>query len=755
MDRMLKTFVLLLTLVASVVAQYPNVTIKQIQQVPLDSLLKADTLQTSTTRWTLQTSPRFLDTVTITAVCVVPAYPRIRVGDSLAVITFTQRGWTMLLADTGANPYPWGGILVRIGSTNDTSQAELDGFLDVQRGDRVRMTGRIDEFPSGALTSLTQFVPIPGRPITRLGTAPVPGYVRRPVGDYYTGVFPTGKIMYSTGEAWEGCLVDLETPLTVDAKVNTGRGTFSVVDGSNNQITNYDGSKYFTLKGTSIDHPDSDAVWKVVYPALTAPTGVDTLRGFITTVSGQEAPRGYRISPLYRLPYRPADIKFGVILPTVTTHRRNPIVVPPDSAARISVRVTRQTGGFPISSVNLLYSLNNGSFTTLPMTFTASDTTYKAQIPQQVENTFVRYFIRAADSLGNSTILASSAFGGATSDTSKGFFFYTVLNRALTIRDVQQTPYLNGRSAYIGAVVSVKGIVTADTAHFRPSPISGGGASTWYVQDGSQPWSGMWFTPTVSDSLYYLRNGDSVTVTGTVSETFDVTQLADASVVRHLTGRPQPAPVVSTTGTFGTGVGNGTPSAEQYEGMLVRFNNVRFSERYPEFNDRREFEISDGSGAVRVLRDGRHTFSNDTLDAGFGFTVLPDNAMISHIVGIMYYSFNKYKFVPRINSDFGTITTSVPIEHDPTIPSSFSLAQNYPNPFNPSTVIEYNLPKEARVALRVYNILGQEVRTLVNDTQSPGRYKVRFDASAIASGVYFYSLRADEFVKVQKMILLK
>lgn len=371
MDRMLKVCALLTVLAFPAFAQIPNVTIKQIQQVPLDSLLKADTLQgPATGRWTLQVSPYYLDTVTITAICVVPAYPRIRVGDSLGVITFTQRGWTMLLADTGANPYPWGGLLVRIGNASDTSQAELDGFLDVQRGDRVRITGRIDEFPSGNLTSLSQFVPIPGRPIVRVGTAPVPGYVRRPVGEYYTGVFPSGKIRYSTGEQWEGCLIDLETPLTVDAKVNTGRGTFSVVDGSGNQITDYDGSKYFTLKGTSVDHPDSDRVWKVVYPALTVPTGVDTLRGFITTVSGSEAPRGYRISPLYRLPHRPGDVKFGVILPTVTTHRRNPIVVPPDSTARISVRVTRQTGGFPIASVNLYYSLNNGAFINLPMTMT-------------------------------------------------------------------------------------------------------------------------------------------------------------------------------------------------------------------------------------------------------------------------------------------------------------------------------------------------------------------------------------------------
>jgi len=756
MNKMVKTVALLMTLVASSFSQ-PIVSIKQIQQMPLDSLLVADILQgTVSTRWTLQRSPYYGQTVTINAVCVVPAYPRAQVGDPLGAITFTGRGWTMLLADTGANPYPWGGILVRA-NTADTADAAAQGFLLVQRGQRIKMTGRVDEFPAGSMISTTQFVPTPGQPIQRFGFVPVPDYVTLPVGDFYRGISPTGKMMYSTGEQWEGCLVNFQTPLIVNTKLNTTRGDFSVVDPvNNNQMGEYDGSKFFTLKGSSNDHPYPDTVWSVVYPTMTPPTGVDTLRGFITTLS-TSVPGfvdGYRIAPLYRLPYRPGDVKFGTVLPTVSTHRRNPIVVPSDSAARISVKVTRQANGAPIASINLLYSISNNAFTTLPMTFTGSDTTYKAQIPQQPENTFVHYFIRVTDSLGNVVTLASSAFGAAASDTSQGFFFYAVLNRALTIRDIQYTPYINGRSGYLGAPVSVKGIVTADTLHLRPSPVSNGGATTWYIQDGNQPWNGIWVSPTVADSFYYLNNGDSVTVTGTVTENFDVTQLVGATVARHVTGRPGPQPVPLTTGTFGINVRNGTPAAEQYEGMLVRFTNARFSGRYPEFNDRREFEIDDGSGPMRVLRDGRHTFSNDTLDAGFGYSVFRDNDLITRVDGIIHYSFSRYKFAPRLNSDFGTIV-SVPIDHDPAVPGAFALSQNYPNPFNPSTVIEYSLPTEARVRLKVFNILGQEVRTLVNDNQSPGTYKVRFDASMLASGVYFYSLHASGFVKVQKMLLLK
>ena len=89
------------------------------------------------------------------------------------------------------------------------------------------------------------------------------------------------------------------------------------------------------------------------------------------------------------------------------------------------------------------------------------------------------------------------------------------------------------------------------------------------------------------------------------------------------------------------------------------------------------------------------------------------------------------------------------------IPKQFSLEQNYPNPFNPSTEIKYGLPKAAFVTLRVYNVLGQEVATLVNEHQNAGRYDLSFNMDRFASGVYFYMLRAGNFVATKKMMLIK
>lgn len=94
-------------------------------------------------------------------------------------------------------------------------------------------------------------------------------------------------------------------------------------------------------------------------------------------------------------------------------------------------------------------------------------------------------------------------------------------------------------------------------------------------------------------------------------------------------------------------------------------------------------------------------------------------------------------------------------EENEIIPLEFSLKQNYPNPFNPSTVIEYSVPYQSDVKLVVYNLLGQEVLTLVDEVKPAGNYKVSFDASKFNSGVYFYRLEAGSFTETRKMVLIK
>ena len=88
-------------------------------------------------------------------------------------------------------------------------------------------------------------------------------------------------------------------------------------------------------------------------------------------------------------------------------------------------------------------------------------------------------------------------------------------------------------------------------------------------------------------------------------------------------------------------------------------------------------------------------------------------------------------------------------------PFNFTLEQNYPNPFNPSTIIRYSVPKVSKVTLKVFDILGREVQTLVNNIKAPGQYSITFDAKNLATGMYFYQLKANGIVETKKFILQK
>ncbi|MEP7145680.1 MAG: T9SS type A sorting domain-containing protein, partial [bacterium] len=89
------------------------------------------------------------------------------------------------------------------------------------------------------------------------------------------------------------------------------------------------------------------------------------------------------------------------------------------------------------------------------------------------------------------------------------------------------------------------------------------------------------------------------------------------------------------------------------------------------------------------------------------------------------------------------------------VPAKYELSQNYPNPFNPKTIIKYEIPNANHVTIIVYDIMGKEIATLVNQLQDAGYYSVTLDGSKFASGQYFYKLQAGDFSQVNRMILLK
>jgi Secretion system C-terminal sorting domain len=106
-----------------------------------------------------------------------------------------------------------------------------------------------------------------------------------------------------------------------------------------------------------------------------------------------------------------------------------------------------------------------------------------------------------------------------------------------------------------------------------------------------------------------------------------------------------------------------------------------------------------------------------------------------------------------LNTTFGSLTGIK--KSDNLTPNKYSLDQNYPNPFNPSTIIRYSVPQRSMVSLKIYDITGREVQTLLNQEMNSGNYEVTFNASKLASGVYFYTLRSNNFVSTKKMMLIK
>jgi hypothetical protein len=108
-----------------------------------------------------------------------------------------------------------------------------------------------------------------------------------------------------------------------------------------------------------------------------------------------------------------------------------------------------------------------------------------------------------------------------------------------------------------------------------------------------------------------------------------------------------------------------------------------------------------------------------------------------------------FTYIYKPDKTSGIINTSE------NIPNEIDVFQNYPNPFNPRTTITYQVPEISFVTLKIYDVLGNRIATLINEEKPAGSYEVEFDASSLSSGIYFYKLQSGSFVETKKMVLLK
>ncbi len=161
----------------------------------------------------------------------------------------------------------------------------------------------------------------------------------------------------------------------------------------------------------------------------------------------------------------------------------------------------------------------------------------------------------------------------------------------------------------------------------------------------------------------------------------------------------------------------------------------------------------DGSGVVQWLADG--VAVSTAAYSQSEPAIIGNSSNGSIITWEDYRSGGEYDIYAQLVNADGTLGTITFVKKDETVPKGFVLEQNYPNPFNPSTTINYSIPNEEFISLKIFNSLGEEVAELLNETKPAGNYSFTFNASTLTSGVYFYKISAGNFVETKKMMLIK
>ena len=628
------------------------------------------------------------------------------------VMNRTMKDSTLRMLNSGANAVylqdpnynEYAGILVRYVGTQSSK-----AFNDLDTGYVIRVTGIVQEYYQTTQLNISSF-----QAEDVLGWQNRPEPIEVPL----DSIVEKGTGAYiASAEKWEAMRLKVKDLVVTEANA-TGVGAFKAIDANSTPIIVYNQSNYF--RGTS--SPNPGAVLEYVIGELTT-----------------DLQYGNELNPVY-----PNDIKFGnVVPPTINNVKRDSTTVKYGQEVKISADIKDIDG--TVISGQIYYSANGGDLIKINMAKDSADI-WSGIIPGINDSSYVEYFIKASDDQLNTII--------SPSDTSKSRYSYFVLDRPLTIKEIQYSPRGSGYSSYNGLIVTVSGIVTSDTNYI-------------YIQDGSGPWCGI--NLFLTDSV---RVGDNITVNGRVEESYYLTRItAITNFVRNSSDNPLPEPVELSTADIDEAANNAV-NAEQWEGVLVKYKDVTVTAVNADGNpgpdegtggnrNFGEMFVADKSGVnTRVeLQDGlRHKYHNlwsaDLADST-DLVSLNTGDKFSSITGYTEYTFNEYKIAPRFNSDFEGYEPIIIDNVQDFHPNRFSLKQNYPNPFNPSTVISYSLPKGEFVTIKIYNLIGQEIKTLVNNYKNAGTYNVTFSAAGLPTGIYFYQMQAGSFNSVKKMLLIK
>jgi len=525
---------------------------------------------------------------------------------------------------------------------------------------------------------------------------------------------------------------DAQHPLiTSDLVSGTGStaGGFNINDLNGHKIQMYAQSKYYKTGASYRLRPE--------YLPPPAGSQLTYVRGLLEVYNNV-----WEIVPLY-----PDDL--GSVLvspPSISNVKRSPAIVGPNDDVTVTATIKGLAGAY-VTGAQVYKRLNDGNLDSLVMTKGngADSITFSCVIPKVADSAFVDFYVKAVD---NNGLSSTSPTNLATSRYS-----YFVLNKPLTIQHVRYSPFGSAYSSYNGYHATLTGVVTADTSDIPGN--HGSNPPRVYIQNGQGPWSAILLGTSGANGsqVTNLKRGDNITVEGVILlGSLGVRIDSLASIVVNSQNNPLPEPEYLLTGTIGTSV-LGTVAAEQWSGCLVTYKNVTIDVANADGTS----NFGESYGNDGVLPHTRIIWSdgNTSFNAGASAVKVNVGDYFSSITGILGFTHSYYKLAPRKDADISGYTPVSVEDETAGIPARYDLKQNYPNPFNPTTNIVYSIPKSGIVTIKIYNILGQEVRVLANRMMNPGTYNVSFDASSLNSGVYFYSLTVDNFTQVKKMMLLK
>ncbi len=384
------------------------------------------------------------------------------------------------------------------------------------------------------------------------------------------------------------------------------------------------------------------------------------------------------------------------------------------AAIEVSADITDDQG---IASAYLHYRLNmSAGEDSVQMSNTGGDT-YTGTIPAQTNGTALDYWVSTKDVDATPTYVVSGE---------------TKILVGKTPLSMMHELDANGDCVYTGYLTRVRGIVTAATGTFSTS------GHDDYIQDATGAVAV--YNSTV---ITAMALGDSVEISGEIDQYNGKSEIVNPQITILSSGNTLPDPVVITTDQM----------SEQYEGMLIRINQCVISQWDETPAILFDALITDGYGDLVMHVDKDTDVPGNPAPAGLvdvmGIGGQYDNASP--------YTEN-YQLIPRSWADLN-LSTSIE-EPVTTQPLRFALSGNYPNPFNPTTEIRFTLDKSATTSLVVFNLLGQQVRQLVNQEMVRGVHSVVWDGldnngKQMGSGVYFYRLQSGDHIATKKMIMLK